>query len=788
MHKTIQYSLIFVALVVLISTATVQDTSAEIKVHDLYSGGVSVDFSPDGRYIATGDTDGRVGLWEVSSGENIYYRSLGGSVRAVAFSPNGKYLAADGYDGNVRAILLEASSGAVVASRYINDEAGNINSIAYSPDGKYVAVGLDLRWAYLWELSSNRISGWGFTDASEVYDVAFSPDAKSLATGNNDGLASLWELSSWWTDDVNVQSMQPGDNVRAVAFSPNGRYLAADGYDGRNNNVTIYDVIDGRRVQQIDPDINNLNALVFSPDGQYLAVGGEDPRINIYRIDTEQITLLKAITREVVIQVSGEVHDLAWDPSGDLISDGRAVYRTLLRSANIVLESQEIDDGFKGLFGWGEGNTNNVVEVGEQIAFIVTLRNKGTVEAKNVKGTLSTEDRIIGNIIVDGEVDYGNIGTGDISPIHPVGRPINEDIPQIFKFKIPAILTTRDATFTLTVTADNGGPWTFPITVPIINPTNIGIAFPENLISEEAFSTHTTYFILKIKHPTLTGIPDAETHYQDCEITLHIPKGTQAFMFPIRTRGERAEDLVKDVLIYIGDKFLPGSAELLTLLEFFARFLDLLENESDLKIAFPNSFHFNPGRPDTEIEYVVLLKNELQTLKSLDITIEQTYRRGNAREDYTVRDTATWNFDDGWASPAAHPVVLADYPPFQKLPLEVQQYLLFQFSEFATAEAWRIPGKTVMEQNYPNPFNPETWIPYRLANPADVQLTIYDTKGALVHQLDLGHQMAGYYTNRSRAAYWDGRNGGGESVASGTYFYQLRAGDYTQTRRMIVVK
>lgn len=108
------------------------------------------------------------------------------------------------------------------------------------------------------------------------------------------------------------------------------------------------------------------------------------------------------------------------------------------------------------------------------------------------------------------------------------------------------------------------------------------------------------------------------------------------------------------------------------------------------------------------------------------------------------------------------------------------------------------PKATTLLANYPNPFNPETWIPYHLAHTADVQITIYDTKGAMVRQLDLGHQPAGYYTNRSKAAYWDGRNANGESVASGVYFYQLRAGrsrlsvshrrDYSQTRWLVIVK
>ncbi len=90
--------------------------------------------------------------------------------------------------------------------------------------------------------------------------------------------------------------------------------------------------------------------------------------------------------------------------------------------------------------------------------------------------------------------------------------------------------------------------------------------------------------------------------------------------------------------------------------------------------------------------------------------------------------------------------------------------------------------------NYPNPSNPETWIPYHLASNTDVQILIYDTKGELVRQLDLGHQKAGDYTDRSRSAYWDGRNEHGESVASGVYFYTLKTNDYTETRKMLILK
>ena len=99
-----------------------------------------------------------------------------------------------------------------------------------------------------------------------------------------------------------------------------------------------------------------------------------------------------------------------------------------------------------------------------------------------------------------------------------------------------------------------------------------------------------------------------------------------------------------------------------------------------------------------------------------------------------------------------------------------------------------IPEKTALHRNYPNPFNPETWIPYQLAAPAEVALTIYEMNGQLIRRLAVGHQAAGMYQSRSRAVYWDGRNQLGESVASGLYFYTLTADNFTATRRMVILK
>jgi hypothetical protein len=99
-----------------------------------------------------------------------------------------------------------------------------------------------------------------------------------------------------------------------------------------------------------------------------------------------------------------------------------------------------------------------------------------------------------------------------------------------------------------------------------------------------------------------------------------------------------------------------------------------------------------------------------------------------------------------------------------------------------------IPASSALYQNYPNPFNPETWIPYELAHPCDVVVRVHNFRGDLVRTLLMGHQEEGIYLSKSRSAYWDGRNDLGEQVVSGVYYYTLDAGDFTATRKMLILK
>ena len=153
-------------------------------------------------------------------------------------------------------------------------------------------------------------------------------------------------------------------------------------------------------------------------------------------------------------------------------------------------------------------------------------------------------------------------------------------------------------------------------------------------------------------------------------------------------------------------------------------------------------------------------------------------------------------FDGAAAAPSAQPQV-----PETLTAVEVQQWLTdaralevrdpIMKRGFVVLEqllAALTPRETELLANYPNPFNPETWIPYRLAEDTFVTLTIYDGSGHVVRTLDVGHRIASAYESRSKTVHWDGRNNLGEQVASGVYFYTLIAGNFSATRKMLILK
>jgi hypothetical protein len=109
---------------------------------------------------------------------------------------------------------------------------------------------------------------------------------------------------------------------------------------------------------------------------------------------------------------------------------------------------------------------------------------------------------------------------------------------------------------------------------------------------------------------------------------------------------------------------------------------------------------------------------------------------------------------------------------------------LFPYQELSVYEQnAAIPAKFVLHQNYPNPFNPVTTLRYDLPEDAMVNITIYDMMGRLVRTMVNSQQNAGY-----RSIRWNATNDAGEPVSAGLYLYMIKADEFRETRKMILLK
>ena len=193
------------------------------------------------------------------------------------------------------------------------------------PDGRYLAIGVDLPYTWLWDLSNGEFYGWGRTDNNANYDLAFSPDGKHLAVGGADGKVALYDVGRWWGDSYpeiwTVGITYYRVTVRTVAFSPDGKYIAT----GDGSEVVIYDASSGTEGWRIEEsEFYNIYSIAFSPDGELFVVVGD----SFYSSRGIRFWQIGLRTKVKEIQTDeGDIFDIAWSPDGRFISDGSKIYR-----------------------------------------------------------------------------------------------------------------------------------------------------------------------------------------------------------------------------------------------------------------------------------------------------------------------------------------------------------------------------------------------------------------------------------------------------------------------------
>ena len=238
----------------------------------------SLAVSPDHEYIASGDGNGKIHIWDVTTGDDRFtplVNDQGSAVRSVTWSPDGHAIAIGGEDSIVS--LWEVQTGTRIFA--YSGHSGPIRSVAWSPNGQFLASGGVDKTVQVWSATSRKqqalLTYQGHSDI--VWGVAWSPDGTRLASASQDGTIPVWNAT---TGVLIVRHTVPSGKAESVAWSPNGQSLAGGSDDGT---VQVWSMTTGQLVLTYHQQKSTIWSLSWSPDGQHIASASNDATVNVWQ-------------------------------------------------------------------------------------------------------------------------------------------------------------------------------------------------------------------------------------------------------------------------------------------------------------------------------------------------------------------------------------------------------------------------------------------------------------------------------------------------------------------------
>ena len=767
-------------------------------------------YSPDGLTLALAENSGRVSLCDAATGRLIgTLKGHTNRIVDVTYSPDGRTLAVSS-KGTVN--LWDANTGRLKAT--LNAHAENSwydpPGVTYSPDGLTLASAsgnlINLRDADTGDLKAT-LEG----HVRAVWALTYSPDGLTLASASYDGTIRLWDTTTGQSKAI-LREHAEGDLTRydndlftpagSLAYSPDGLTLAS----ASGKFINLWDVNTKTRKATLRGGEGRIGDVTYSPDGRTLA-NTDGPAINLWDADTGD---LKATLKSVC-----PLYSLAYSPDGSVLAgagfDGTAkLWDTASWKQKATLNGNQF-------LTWGvayspdsstlaSGDASGVVILWDLTPFIPQrTQPRITIQETPTDTGIEKYEREMVRLIY----------------FQPSDRPhregIDTELDTVIKwaqyFYAEQMADHGDRKTFAFETEDTGYARVHHVTGKFTD-TYYHQDTYDKVVREvsEQFDTSSNVYLIAadvssefINNEGTCGIGGGGWNSSDNELWRRNFGGVAVIpasgicINPSVTAHELGHvfglehDFRDDTyLMAYGtqERLSPCAAEWLDAHRFFNTNPTFFNASATLEMRTPHA----AGQGIPRLRFELTDTDGLHQAQLLVPTVASDPAQGLKLHSCKSLNGRLQNIEFVTTDPTL--------PPDSEVTLQVidvrgnitkQTFTVpvgdaVQAAAALQLRAMEVPRETALLPNYPNPFNPETWIPYQLATPADVTLRIYAVDGRLVRNLALGSLPAGRYQDRSRAAYWDGKNELGERVASGVYFYTLTAGEFTATRRLLISK